>query len=387
MSTTTTDPALTARYQAIESSGWGHEPKLFQPRNFTFWVMAFLFVAGGFNLYLSFAPGLDAYTTSITQGVVWFTVYGLVIAWIIDRLDRYSPIPGKIRLVAFLWGGVVGTFALAVHYNDAIFSILAKTQGGSFRNDWGPGFAAPISEEVAKGLAVVILIGVAPRVIRTATDGLIVGAFSGLGFQVFEDVLYVVQSTAAGFGQSEAGLATAQQRTVLGFTGHWMWSGIFGAGIVYLLGRPMQPARRGLGIGLMVLPIVGHFLWNATTPIAGDPPFAALLAIMLAFSVVIAVIFVAVYRMTVPVEQQQMRDVLEPEVRAGVISGEELDALVSRRKPRKELIDSAGDRDEKRRREHVLEATRDLADEIAAARGADTDDVEHARAEIARVRA
>jgi len=41
---------------------------------------------------------------------------------------------------------------------------------------------------------------------------------------------------------------------------------------------------------------------------------------------------------------------------------------------------------DRRRTKHVLEATNELADEIAEAYGTDTPAVEHARAEIARVR-
>jgi len=389
MSTITTPPTdtgLAARARAIDSSGWGYKVKLVQPRNFTFWVMTFVFVAGALNLVLEFGPNLEAYSTPITQGVVWFTVYGLAIAWIINRLDRYSPIPGRIRLLAFLWGGVAATFGLAIHYNQAIFAILAKTQGISFKNDWRAALSAPISEEIAKGLAVVVVIGVAPRIVRTATDGFIIGAFSGLAFQVFEDVIYVLQASQAGFGQSGPGLNAALTRTILGFSGHWMWTAIFCAGFVYLIGTPLQPPRRGLGILMMLLTPVGHFLWNGAQPLLGNPSQDALMLTMLGYSAVIAVIFVAFYRMTLPPERQTMRDVLQPEVDAGVITDDELDALVARYRVRRKFIKAAGGHAERRTRRHVLEATHDLADRIATARGAETGEVRHARAEIERMR-
>jgi RsiW-degrading membrane proteinase PrsW (M82 family) len=385
MSAVTTDSGLSARYEAIEASGWGRHIKLVQPRNFTFWVVTFIFIAGTFSMVDEFGPNLGAYSTSITQGVVWFTVYALLIAWIIDRLDRYSPIPGKIRLLAFAWGGVGATFALAIHYNSAIFAILAKTQGISFSNDWKAALSAPISEEIAKGLAVVVVIGVAPRVVRTATDGFIIGAFAGLAFQVFEDVMYVLQTTQLSFGQSDVGLNTAIQRSIIGFSGHWMWTAIFCAGVVYLIGRPLQPARRGLGIAMMLLTPLGHFIWNGAPAILGNPSAPVVTLTMIVLTVVIAFVFVAFYRMTLPPEQQTVRRVLQPEVAAGVITGEELDALVARRKVRRKFI-KAGGHAEKRSRKHVLEAAHDLADEIAKARGAETEAVRHARAEIVRIR-
>jgi hypothetical protein len=107
---------------------------------------------------------------------------------------------------------------------------------------------------------------------------------------------------------------------------------------------------------------------------------------MLGYSAVITVIFVAFYRMTLPPEQQTMRDVLQPEVDAGVITDEELEALVARYRVRRRFIKAAGGRRQRRARKHVLEATHDLADELATARGAETDEVQHARAEITRMR-
>ena len=40
----------------------------------------------------------------------------------------------------------------------------------------------------------------APKVVRSAFDGFIVGGFVGLGFQIFEDVSYVINGAQGGFG-------------------------------------------------------------------------------------------------------------------------------------------------------------------------------------------
>ena len=52
-------------------------------------------------------------------------------------------------------------------------------------------------EETAKAAGFVLLIVMAPRLIRTTFDGLVVGHVIGLGFQVFEDWLYTVQEPPA----------------------------------------------------------------------------------------------------------------------------------------------------------------------------------------------
>jgi protease PrsW len=81
-----------------------------------------------------------------------------------------------------------------------------------------------------------------------------------------------------------------------------------------------------------------------------------------------------------------MRDVLRPEVTAGVITDDELEALVGTRKQRRTFVKSQQGRRERRTAKHVLEAAHDLADQIAAAHGDDTPAVRRARAEVADVR-
>lgn len=79
----------------------------------------------------------------------------------------------------------------------------------------------------------------------------------------------------------------------------------------------MQPARRGLGIGMMLLPMVGHFVWNGSGALLGGPTLAVNMAFSVVLSIVILFIFIAFYRMTLAPERQTVRDVLQPEVEAG----------------------------------------------------------------------
>ena len=125
--------------------------------------MVFLFVAGFSATFDGFRINARAYTHSFTQAVVWFAVFALAFVWLFQRLDRYSSIPAKAKLVAFLFSGLVSTFGMAAMNNDAFISLLAKTGGAPFALDWGAGLTAPWSEEIAKVLPVVLLIGLAPR--------------------------------------------------------------------------------------------------------------------------------------------------------------------------------------------------------------------------------
>jgi hypothetical protein len=105
-------------------------------------------------------------------------------------------------------------------------------------------------------------------------------------------------------------------------------------------------------------------------------------------TIIVALIIVArVYKITVSRERDFVRDVMAPEQARDVITPVELDAMAGNRKARKAYRKSGRNRHERRRARYILNAAYALADELAAARGADTDRVRFARAEVARIRA
>jgi hypothetical protein len=94
-----------------------------------------------------------------------------------------------------------------------------------------------------------------------------------------------------------------------------------------------------------------------------------------------------VYKSTVHRERDFVRDVMAPEEARNVITPAELGAIAGNRKARKAYRKAARKGHERKRARYVLNAAYALGDELAAARGADTDRVRFARAEVARIRA
>ena len=68
----------------------------------------------------------------------------MLFLWLFARLDRYSSIPAKAKVVAFLFSGLVSTFAMAAINNDAFRSILAKTVSLEFMQIWSAGVDGPV---------------------------------------------------------------------------------------------------------------------------------------------------------------------------------------------------------------------------------------------------
>jgi RsiW-degrading membrane proteinase PrsW (M82 family) len=323
MTNTAIDPVESARLAATDASGWGRSFKLYQPRNLAYWVYALFVLIGFLGLLVQHVPVAEAYAPALVAGTIWFALYA-VLLWRFTRgLDRYIPQPTSIVVAAFVWGGLAATWAMAGEGNDAVLALWAKAFGQSFVIDWGRALTAPFNEELSRAAGLILFIALAPRLVRSAFAGLVLGAFLGLGFEIVEDVTYVGQEAEARFGaeQVQAAISVSGVRSVTGLTSHLMYSALFCAGLVYLLGRPEEPARRVRGIVLILVAMVAHGVWNETALSGGNESVEGLMFVFL--FVVPPVILFFLHRR----DRDWLRDVMAPEVALGVIPQQELDAL------------------------------------------------------------
>ncbi|XVV12584.1 PrsW family intramembrane metalloprotease [Actinoplanes sp. CA-131856] len=374
---------VAARTAAIEQSGWGVPFRLVQWRNAAFWVFLWGMVAGGYQLLEFYGPGFGAYTAGLGSGVLLFGLYTVPWLLLLGYHNRYTSLPGRLLTVAFLWGAVAATFWIGLQANTAVLSLYTKAFGAEWTRDWAPGLTAPITEELAKATGLILLIGLAPRLVRSPYDGLIVGAFVGLGLQISEDVLYAFNATATQFGadQISAAYGIFASRAVAGLFQHVLFSAIFCSGLMWLIGRG-ETRHRVRGVLLMLGAMVLHSGWDNVGA------YGNVLAGRAGFVLVILVLVVAglwlltvTFRLAAPQEQAWLKAILAPEVADGLLTDEEATAAAGGWKARRRYR-----RTHTRAEQHVLSAANDLAQEIAKAGGADNDRVVHARAEIQRLR-
>ncbi|MFG1992147.1 PrsW family intramembrane metalloprotease [Actinoplanes sp. NPDC048988] len=389
---TTTDAALdlrAARAAAIEASGWGTPFRLVQLRNAAFWVFVFGMAAGILLMIQYYSPTLGAYGVGLGSGIIMFALYTIPWLFLLSYHNRYTSLPPKLLLVAALWSGIAGTYAIGLQANDAIVSLYTKAFGPAWSHDWGPGLTAPFTEEFAKASALILLIGLAPRLVRSPYDGLIIGAFAGLGLQISEDVLYVVNGTAAAFGTDQVGtaFATLSSRGWAGLFQHVLFSAVFCAGLMWLIGRGDR-GHRLRGLVLMLSAMLAHSIWDNMAAygyvIAGGFGF---LGLMIVTIIAELILLRTTFRLAAPQEQSWLRAILAPEAEGNVLTDAEVNAAAGGRRTRKAYRKSVHGHHERKTAEHVLAAAHDLAQELAESRGQDTERVIHARAEIARLRA
>lgn len=378
---------VASRQAAIEASGFGRRFTLVQTHNMAFWVYVLLVMVGLLAMFQQFQGPLAAFQGSLVASVGLFAAYTVPFWIFLRHIDRFDSVPEKLAGAAFLYGGVVATFAMATYANNAVISLWGKTNGQQFAADWAAALTAPFIEELAKASGLVLLLLLAPRLIRTAFDGLIVGAFLGLGFQIFEDVIYGVHSAYGNFGVDAVGTTytTAVMRVFTGLTAHWVYSAIFCAGLIYLIGRPDEPRRVGRGLLYMLAAMAMHGLWDATVGLAGISPILFPL-VYLVVPVTLIALFVHIYKTSVVTERQWMREIMEPEVALGVLAQADVDALTGSRKQRKAYVKAHEGHKSHLQAKHVLQAAGDLASQIARDGGVDSDRVRFARAEVLRVK-
>jgi hypothetical protein len=157
------------------------------------------------------------------------------------------PINSAILLVVADW----------VSQNPAVTDVLGPEAALML----GAPLAAPLVEEVTKGLGVVALFFLLRAEFDNMRDGFIYGALVGAGFNWFEAPLYVAQGYAE-FGTAPYGLHLGARFALFGLAGHALFTGLFGA----FLGLSRQTTRWWIHypapvIGL-VLAIAAHALNN-----------------------------------------------------------------------------------------------------------------------------
>lgn len=182
-------------------------------------------------------------------------------------VDRFEPEPAPLLTFLFVWGAVVAALVAAVI--NSVSVAMLRAQEGEQALATTAVFVAPVVEEVAKGLGIVVVVLVRRREFDGVVDGIVCAGFVALGFAFTENILY--------FGR-----AFLEGQTQLGVGG-----GIFAAsatfvfrGVLSPFAHPMFTALTGIGLGLAVYarpplrllaPIAGlagaialHSWWNFT---------------------------------------------------------------------------------------------------------------------------
>jgi RsiW-degrading membrane proteinase PrsW (M82 family) len=191
------------------------------------------------------------------------TAFGL---WVVRRLDRNEKEPWRLMLVAAAWGGIVAV-SLVIWANTLLGELAGDVLVPGPGLDAVTAYGAGFFEEIAKGLAVLLLYLVMRNEFDDVVDGIIYGAAVGLGFNFMESILYMSRVyeifNVVGFGGAAA-FFQWYFRQILGlFFGHATYTALTGAGIGIARQLPRLRQRLLVIACGWLLAIAAHFAWDA----------------------------------------------------------------------------------------------------------------------------
>src|SRR6266699_568656 len=223
-------------------------------------VLLWLLVVDIFVFTQAAGPGVAAICA---LACIPTTAFGLLV---VRRMDSNEKEPWRLVLVAAAWGAIVATSL--VIWGESLWEATAvRTLVPGPGLDASTAFSAGLLEELAKGVAVVLLFLVMRNDFDDVVDGIVYGAAVGLGFNFMESVTYMTNLYAIfspeGFGWYAAGFQW-YARQVLGlFFGHATYTAFIGAGLG--IARQLS-SRRQKAFAILsgfLIAIAGHFSWDA----------------------------------------------------------------------------------------------------------------------------
>lgn len=204
---------------------------------------------------------------SIVMGIVPMLIYATCLWW----LDRWEKEPLHLMTAAFLWGFIPSAVIALIAQIILGFPAAAVFGEHSLGYELFSGsIIAPITEELVKGFAVLVIFIFFYREFDSALDGIIYGSLAGFGFAAIENVLYFV---GGGYEDPSSLGCLIFMRAFLFGLNHAFFTSLTGIGFA------MARYQNNIGLKLL-LPLIGliaamfaHGLHNglATFGIIGIP--------------------------------------------------------------------------------------------------------------------
>ncbi|HWC14595.1 MAG TPA: PrsW family intramembrane metalloprotease, partial [Actinomycetota bacterium] len=291
--------------------------------------------------------------TVVASLLITYAVFQTVVFLILIRMvDPYEREPMSLLALMALWGAL-GATTLSAIGNTAVRNLLPPDVAVVF----GRALYAPVVEEVAKGIALVVFVLVSVRArgrfgiprFEGITDGVVYGAAIGLGFAFTEDILYLLVGAAQN-GLESGSIAYLARRDFFGVSmlRHAIYTATFGVGLGLAMWSRAAFARVVLPAGGLLLAMFLHsfnngwgqvalvrrfgfdrtvsFVQGAESPVMEDVRRNALSAVRVSEYVLLVVFALAIY-LWIRYQRKVIRAELEEEAQNGLISRTEWDLL------------------------------------------------------------
>jgi RsiW-degrading membrane proteinase PrsW (M82 family) len=252
-------------------------------------IIATALVLAALVFFLSLSLGTTALVLCAVLALIPLGICILGLHWI----DRWDPEPRGALVFAFLWGAgisVVVTLVLGNYVLDLLSVALATTSTDVI----GPVLQAPLVEEFAKGLGVLILVYSRRSHFDGPVDGIVYAGTVAAGFAFTENILYF-GSAVVESGNLGSLVSVFVLRGLFSPFAHVMFTAALGFTLGLAVSRGGGSGRVLPAFILGLVPaIAGHMLWNGGTVVLFNDFFSfyLLVQVPLFCAAVIAVVFI-----------------------------------------------------------------------------------------------
>jgi len=193
-------------------------------------------------------------------------------------LDRYEPEPRRLLALGLLWGGFVATAA----------ALLVQGIGGwvvGFSESASLAIVAPATEELTKGLFLVLLLWWRRHELDGILDGIVYAGMVGIGFAFVENILYLAAAYNGTDGGGPGGTAALTTvfvvRCLFSPFAHPLFTTFIGIGVGIAVGSRSRVVRVLAPLGGYVLAVGTHAIWNGST-LLGFTGFVGVYVVLMA---------------------------------------------------------------------------------------------------------
>lgn len=228
--------------------------------------VAGLVLAGGFLAFISLFLVLPFLLgrTGISGFVIGFIASLIPLGTVlltVRFIDRWEPEPKPLLLFAFAWGAAVSIAVTMLI--QPYFSLVAGPASGLDYTTFAVTVQAPVVEEFAKSLGLLVLLIFAPRHFNGPVDGVVFAFTIAAGFAFTENILYFGRAIAESSDPGTDLAVVFFLRGVLSPFAHAIFTGTTGL----ILGLAVRRGHTGLGVLAFAVGLVPAMLlhsgWNS----------------------------------------------------------------------------------------------------------------------------
>jgi RsiW-degrading membrane proteinase PrsW (M82 family) len=242
------------------------------------WVITGLAVIG-FGLGALALAAYYGMTLGVVTTVLAVLLAAIPLAIVIPTflwLDRYEAEPTKYLVAAFLWGALIAALLAGLVNTSAhvVFSTATDPEQARLATAV---LSAPVVEEAAKGLLVLLVWRLRRREFDGITDGMVYAGIVAAGFAFTENIQYLGLAYQEGGEQVLTGVFIA--RCLVTPFAHPIFTVMFGIGVGVAATSGRTSTRFAAPVIGFVLAVMLHGIWNLAAVTGGQGLIAVFLLV------------------------------------------------------------------------------------------------------------